>query len=164
MKCSHSKCRRKTNIVPYCWQHAEINLHVKIKKCTWLPEGNKGLFAFDRKCSSTPIFQKGQRILRYEGELLTEDEMSERYDYYDENGELVEGNAEYALEYESGKYVDAEIVKSYGAYINDPNGYTKHPDSLTPNSRFGKNRWIIAVRDIYDGDEILIDYGDNYFV
>lgn len=164
MKCSHNKCRRKTNIVPYCWQHAEMVLHVKIKECQWLPKGNKGLFAIDRKRVDAPVFRKGQKILQYTGEFLTEDEMSERYDYYDEDGELVEGRAEYALEYEDGKYVDAEIIKGYGAFINDPNGYTRHPENLDPNSKFGKGLWIVAIKDIYDGDEILIDYGDNYFV
>ena len=163
MRCSHGKCKRKTRVVPYCWQHAELLLKVKIRKCSWLPDGNKSLFAFSKaKLTTGPLFRKGQKVLRYEGELLTEDEISERYDYY-VNGELIEGPAEYTLEYADGKFVDAIIIRGYSAFINDPKGYIKHPDGLSPNVVFRKNRWIFALRDIYNGEEILIDYGENYF-
>ena len=166
-KCLEEKCNRNTRTYPYCWQHAELILKVKICKSKWL-ENNLGLFAFSRNVEEfprdpemeKPIFKKNQKIVRYEGEKLTKTELSERYDKT-VDGEVTEGLGEYVLEYEHNKFIDASRIRCYTAYINDPNGLVKIPEKA--NVKFSRKCWIKALRDIYNGEELLISYGNNYW-
>jgi SET domain-containing protein len=164
--CLHPSCKRVTRVYPYCWQHAESELHVRIRPSTWLPKGNYGLHAAVAMSNSTKrpvVFRKNEIILQYDGEYLTAQEISRRYDKLvikNHKPYLEEGFAPYALEYDEGRYVDAAHKRGYAAYINDPDGpvLSKQP----ANAIFdGLN--IVAIRDIYNNDEILVNYGKDYW-
>ena len=59
------------------------------------------------------IFQRGDRIIDYHGEKLTQEEVDKRYDYENENGERVEPTAPFTL-----ASIDGACSRNAGAYAN----------------------------------------------
>jgi uncharacterized protein len=114
----------------------------------------KGLFA-SRK------FENGEKVIEYLGERITEREYKRRYP---------DGFARYGLEVDGPRgnkiYIDAiKPEKSNEArYANDA-----HDTEFENNTIFvmsGKKRkraYIVASRDIKPGEEILVDYGSDYW-
>lgn len=158
-------CKRNTQIFPYCWQHAEQILNVRVQKSHWLPDGHHGLYASRpgaRGCK-IKVFSKNDVIVEYLGEHINHDELSKRYDSVEiVNGRknIVEGFAEYTLQYAKDAFVDAQRLRGYAAYINDPSGHI--PLDKKPNAKFdGLN--VVATKNIYNGDEILVSYGKQYW-
>ncbi len=94
--------------------------------------------------SAEPVFRKGRTVIDYDGQELTADTLKERYGT---------NTAPYAVAKHKGLVVDAALARSPGSHANH---------SRRPNCRFGVNNKnlviIIATRDIYNGDEILLNY------
>lgn len=147
-----NRCKRRVCIgLPYCFQHIKIEKHLQIKTST-IPNSGKGLFAFS-KIPNELLFRKDQTIIQYYGELISEDEKEERYD---------DKTAPYGVIISQNEFEDAALRRGIGAIIN-------HNTSRYVNARLGvcfnKNPHYVVIKankNIYNGQEIFINYGDRY--
>jgi len=168
-RCEHvhngRRCKRVLVIgLPYCWQHLSSISHLKVKNVP--AKGGKGLFAH-WPGHVGPVFQKGDTICQYFGDMLSPDQRAERYH--------IEGISPYGVqpgmrprndtqnEYNQTTAIDSSCIRSIGSLINTPN------ENERSNAKFGgyplnSNRLNInCVRSINHGDEILIGYGGGYW-
>ena len=99
----------------------------------------KGLFAAQN-------IEKGTRIIQYIGARIPKEESLWR---------LAEGNA-YIFYFNDRYDIDGKILRNTARYINhscDPNC------DVTLTTR---TIWIVALRDIHDGEELTYNYGYEY--
>ena len=161
------QCSRNVCIwLPYCWQHTQRLLGVKVAPSVALP-GSLGMYAVTG-------FAKGDLVAPYGGEVLKPTEVARRY-----------GSNEYAL----GPYllysVDAACVRYVASAANGAYGvvpralrnvkltFTCHrfgtvkrrgeafSDGKLSRDNMGIKYWSVALRDIAPGEEIVADYGDH---
>ena len=120
-----------------------------VKKST-LPNAGKGLF-------SKRDIKKGERIVEYVGEIITEKELDRRAenDIYG-----------YAFYINKNRCIDAFYMpEALARFANDAKGITRLP-GVTNNAEYEvwKNRgWIKATKDIKAGSEIFVSYGAEYW-
>jgi len=120
-----------------------------VKKST-LPNAGKGLFV-------KRDVKKGERIVEYIGEIITEKELDARAekDIYG-----------YAFFINKKKCIDAYYTPDELArYANDAKGLTRIK-GVTNNAEYEiwKQRgWIRATKDIKAGSEIFVSYGAEYW-
>jgi hypothetical protein len=160
---------------PYCWIHLIKKLSLRIKKT----DIGKGLIAqntikFNENKKNEIIFEKNQTIGIYLGELISEEEMDNRYQ---------DKMPTYALKMDDNLYVDAGARRFYGGLFN----HSKNPNCITKiksisdfikekednykefqkqfNSYINEKEntkmiaiFIIANKDINYGEELFIDY------
>jgi hypothetical protein len=119
-------------------------------------------------CSARPVFTEGQTVMYMGGELFSEKE----------HGELFgECGTPFAVSAGDGQVLDATLYRNPACYINSvlPDSSSAYgygscgsPTSLTiPNMKMWYetdtgNVSITALRDIYDGEELFLDYGPGY--
>ena len=161
-------CRRRVCVwLPYCWQHSRQRLGVITRDSLAIP-GTTGLFAL------RPI-ASGSMIVPYLGERLSERDILHRY-----------GSGPLAL----GPYlvggVDAACRRGIGSASNGAFGQVSpgqgnavlHPTSyrydverkkgttyqgrVHSTDNMGIKWWVFAKRDIEEGEEILLEYGQGY--
>ena len=96
----------------------------------------KGVFA------AQPI-KKGTRILPYIGEKISPEEATRR---------IAQGNV-YIFFFDAHHDIDGKTLKNTARYIN----HSCHPNCET--DLIDGHIWIIALRDIQDGEELSYDYG-----
>ena len=154
------RCRRIVYIGrPYCSQHARSFLGLRIGPSA-IPGAGMGLFAHrpssSSSSSSEPVFQRRQRIAPYLGEVITTRNLAKRYGTY---------TAPYALEACEGVCLDAALIRSLGSIANGSNS-----TSVASNAYFSGGQmdddvesFLVARRDIMHGEEIIADYGPEYF-
>ena len=146
------RCTRRVCIGrKMCWQHSRSNLHLKVDKSK-IPGAGKGLFAFRSKKKgltaqqlAKPIFNKGQNIVKYEGENVTRQNLDNRYGDY---------TAPYALQI-GNQIVDAALDRGIASIVN-----SKPPSRA--NAKFTESGNVKAMKPIYDGSEIYVYYGRDY--
>lgn len=161
-KCaSHTKetrkrgCRRTTCRGDKCWQHAIIEDGLRVKQST-LPNVGMGLFAMRD-------FSSGSIICEYIGEYIDTKELERRY-----------GNdvGQYAIvvandSRENPIYIDArETNKGYGRFINHVSMSEANAEFVSYPKRSGEKYdrvMVEAVRTIKAGEEIFVDYGNEYW-
>jgi len=121
-----------------------------IVKKSQLSKAGKGLF--------TKIeIKKGERIVEYLGEIITEKELEERAekDIYG-----------YAFYINKKKCIDAYFTpEAIARYANDAKGLSKK-SGLKNNCCYDiwkKRGWIKAEKNIKAGEEIFVDYGKEYW-
>lgn len=120
-----------------------------VKKST-LPNAGKGLF-------TKRDIKKGERIVEYIGEIITEAELDRRAekDIYG-----------YAFYINKKRCIDAYYMpEALARFANDAKGLTRIP-GITNNAEYEiwKNRgWIKATKDIKTGSEIFVSYGAEYW-
>lgn len=121
-----------------------------IVKTSTLPKAGKGLFV-------KRDIKKGERIVEYLGEVITEKELDERAenDIYG-----------YAFYINKNRCIDAYYTPNeYARYANDARGLVKIK-GVTNNACYEvwKNRgWIKAEKNIKAGSEIFVSYGAEYW-
>lgn len=108
-------------------------------------------------------------ITTYNGELMSTKDLNDRWDYKDICGNTIHPTAMYAVSISPNKHIDACIMRSAGAYINDPRGGKKKGQYNRANCAFRVNEAkgvmeIIAIRNIHRGEELLIRYGDKSLI
>ena len=144
------RCTRTVCIgLPMCWQHMLRDKHLQIRQST-VPGAGNGVFAVDKsKALGDPVFKKDEKIVDYDGERMTPDELTVRFSDH---------TAPYTLDGD-GWVVDAACVRGAGAMINHP------PKGARSNVQFmlvkGHNR-VFALRTIRNGEEIFVNYGKEY--
>jgi SET domain-containing protein len=121
-----------------------------IVKKSQLPNAGKGLF-------TTKPIKAGSKIIEYRGEIINWKQYMERVKR-NEDGYLFYVNKNYCI--------DAFPTPQYKArYANDAAGLTQ-VKGLTNNSVyevFGNKCFIVAERDIKAGEEIFVDYTQEYW-
>jgi SET domain-containing protein len=126
-----------------------MNKDFEVKKST-IPGAGKGLF-------TKHDIKKGERILEYLGEIITDAECDiraekDRYGYF--------------FYISKKKCIDAyDIPEAVARYANDAKGLTK-VKGLTNNCCYAiyKNSgWIKSEKNIKAGSEILVSYGAEYW-
>ena len=145
-----SRCKRKC-IVPfeYCPVHLKNNLNLVVKTST-IPNAGKGVFAHGEP--NAIIFRKDDRICSYDGQILTTQEIDDRYT----DGPLT---APYAVNTANDTNVDCACKRSVGSLINNSPGNN--------NVRFSWNAGqrklsIKASKHIRGGQELFLAYGRQY--
>lgn len=146
------RCKR-TSIIgfEYCNVHLESVKHLKIKESNIINAG-KGLFAYDRnEADNAIIFKIGNTIIDYNGELIDNDEKYNRYENF---------TAPYAVEISNNVIVDSSIKRGIGSLSNNV-PRTRANAKLSSNYRY-RTVNIKAIKNIRNGEEILINYGNDY--
>ena len=122
---------------------------LEVKHST-LPNSGKGLF-------TKRDIKKGERIVEYLGEIITEAELDRRAE------KDIFG---YAFYINSKRVIDAYYTpNAIARYANDAHGYTRQMD-IRNNCCYEiwKNRgWITAEKNIKAGSEIFVSYGKEYW-
>ena len=149
------RCKRKSVIgTPLCFQHLESLKHLKIKP-SLIPHGGKGLFAFNKSVlGNAIIFKKGENIIEYQGEILSKLQLETRY-----------GNktAPYGAQLKEGVYIDAAGNRGVGSLANAPNLVRQaNAKLISVYNTTPQQIKVKAIRNILNGQEILIDYGKEY--
>ena len=151
-KNNHEQCKNKVVIGKnYCYVHRLYELHLQIKKST-IPNAGIGLFAIDKsKGNGEVVFKKSQKICDYNGEVISLNRLNARYG---------DTTAPYAIALNKNKYEDGAINRGIGTVVNHSSNKSK------VNCRFSIKRdntaEIIATKNIKNGAELFVDYGDDY--
>ncbi|MFL9484047.1 SET domain-containing protein [Chitinophagaceae bacterium LWZ2-11] len=121
--------------------------HLAVKK-SGIPGAGKGLFA-------KKFISKGTRIAEYTGKITTWKEVDHK-----------DGQNAYIFYVNRNYVIDAwNSDKVLAKYANDARGLTKIK-GIKNNSHYeedGLRVFLTAVRDISAGDEILAEYGKEYW-
>jgi len=151
---NQTRCKKKSVIgVPYCYIHLLNKKHLRVKKST-IPNSGNGLFAINKNIpNDTIVFKKGDYIIDYFGEKVTNDILNNRYG---------EKTAPYGIVVNKTRdiYEDGACQRGIGSLIN-------HKSSTFANAKFYVNRSnntikIKAIKNIKNGHEIFINYGRRY--
>ena len=145
-------CRKRVCVgTPLCWQHLLASKNLRIKPSVNGP--GKGLFAQlpGRGEGRRLVFGPNAYICEYGGERITKTNLNARYGDY---------TAPYALFVRGprgGHYLNAACKRGVGAMAN-------HAEAARANAKLSQARRgaLVATKPIYNGDEILVDYGDEY--
>ena len=161
---THAHCRKICVIgLPMCWIHLKKQYKLRIKEST-IADAGKGLFAVlpgaaatggprggPRRGAANVVFNANAEICPYQGEVLTRHQMDQRYG--------VDHTAPYGIRVNMAQniYEDAAKYRGVGAMANS--------DARHENAGFKirNNRIVLyALRDITDGQEIFVNYGNAY--
>ena len=129
--------------------------HLRIQTST-IPGAGKGLFALDRSRPHRQVlFHANAIICEYGGEILDEDEKDERYE---------DKTAPYAVRINRNRYEDGATERGVGSLANEPpRGRDANARLALYNVRGGNGRVrLIAESPIRNGDEIFVEYGEEY--
>lgn len=170
-RCRLSSCYEEN----YCWIHLKKVRKVRIAPSRIVVRGQSiglGLFALTQHPLPRPlltrlrarrgtreekekylVFRNRQVIGRYSGEHLSKAELDAKYDM---GG--TEYTAPYALTLSDGSVLDSLCKRNYVAYANDARG-----SRFTNNAEVLPNLDLVATRSIWQGEEILWDYGREYW-
>ena len=149
IKPNGEQCRNRTVIGQvFCSIHTKNKLKLQIKNST-IAMGGKGLFAYGR--DRDIIFKPNKRICLYNGELIDEDELIERYADY---------TAPYGIQLNKGMYEDAAIERGIGAMANHSRSQRKINAKLSVTR--GNRAQLMSIKNIKGGQEIFVDYGSDY--
>jgi hypothetical protein len=143
-----TRCTRRVCMgLQHCWQHTVRDLHLRIKPSGMAGAG-KGLFAESRDhLEHEWVFRPGDKIVKYYGDVLTEEQVDHRYG---------EGTAPYAWTV-GQNVVDAACRRGIAAFAN-------HKPQSRANAKLAKNGYLVATKNIKNGSEIFVSYGRDFVV
>lgn len=150
---AHKQCKRQTVIgSPYCYTHLLYKHHLRIKKST-IPNAGLGLFAVDPMDSSHKIIFKADDrrlsvIALYKGEIIDEEELIERYS---------NKTPPYVVGISEDRYKDGAKIRGIGSIANRKAGHNNA--TISVHNGYAK---IKATKNIYNGDEIFLSYGNSH--
>ena len=154
-KQGHQCGRRCVMGLPYCWTHLASVAHLKIKPST-IPEAGKGLFAWipGGVLNQTVVFRKGETITEFFGEILTAEELVERYGHE---------TAPYAARFRNDEYIDPACERCAASMANNARGTQfRNNASFSPDYRNNKLNIKCSVATIKHGQEIFLAYGNAH--
>lgn len=169
------RCTRQTvKALPYCWQHYQKINRVRIAKSS-VPNAGFGLFVCDTtKKKGELVFKKKDLIAQYNGDVLDAAQLNLRYGEGGQTATYTWNNSDL------NEYLDSACKRYLGAYANDPKGTGKRAnakiDYKLVNQRdrdhINPHRYrdlpdrisgLVAIKDIYNGDEIFVSYGAQWW-
>lgn len=176
-KTGNRRCRRKScYTLPYCWQHLKLRAHLRVGRTTLVdPETGtrfpfRGLFACNAKTPGRVVFKNGDIITPYVGEVVSADELEERYPGNDVAPYAEDMEVDVGMdgdERDELGFVDGACVRGVASLANDAlNGRCMRNGVrlvCRTNARFwsggGNYPELKATRGIRDGEEIFVAYG-----
>lgn len=147
---SGTQCKRKCVIgSPYCCTHLQYKHYLKIKT-SLISNSGKGLFVTDPQDSTHReiIFDKGEIIVKYCGEIIDLHELEDRYGAH---------TAPYAVKISNNRFEDCAKTRGVGSLAN-----TKAGDNNATFSIYRGFASLRATKNIRNGDEIYLSYGPAY--
>lgn len=148
------RCTRRTCVyAKYCWQHTAKKKGFKIAAST-IPQAGRGLIARKEIKAGTRINYRGERLSRAAIEQRYPGDTLGTYVYCYENPR--NGRTE---------CIDAKSTQSgLGRWVNDPHGTRKRPNAIWVHPTDTHN-WpgLMLVKDLKPGEEVLVDYGPEYW-
>ena len=147
--------------LPYCWVHRKFEQHLVVRQSS-IPNAGLGVFYIDTtKEANEVVFRptpRGQsnrirpRICYYDGEVISEQTLLRRYG---------ENTAPYAVRtrINNPRYEDGAVRRSIGSLFNHKNNAGANCALSTNNQ--GK-AIIVADKIIRNGEELFINYGNQY--
>jgi hypothetical protein len=143
------RCRNHRTIgSDVCWVHLKYKYHLTIMKSS-LPNAGKGLFAIDTKKGPYDIiFKKGDKIIQYNGELISNQDLNDRY---------LEYTAPYAVKINKDLLCDGACNRGVGSLANT---FPNHNNATL--TVFRKKAFIKATKNIKNKQEIFLAYGRSY--
>jgi len=150
IKPNGQRCKCKCAIgTPYCHVHLKYAHHLQIKPST-IPGAGKGVFAVGK---TDIIFRAGDPIIPYDGQHISRHTLEERYG---------PNTAPYGVE--SGatgtKIEDAALHRGAGAICNHATGHKVNARIRWSTAR--KQHEIVATKNIRNGREVFVNYGQAY--
>ena len=151
-------CELYTYILPFCIACSEKR--GLLVRTSSIPGAGNGVFACKRqdmgdRIRSKLIFSQGSRVCSYgteQNRIVLATALS-RY------GSI--STQPYTYETEDGRYYDSADYRTIGAIINDIRG-TSHKYNVEFRERSGEV-CVAAIVNIYEGDELFLSYGDEYW-
>jgi SET domain-containing protein len=128
---------------PVCFIHLKYLYGLKIGRST-IPRAGFGLFALKN-------FDKHERLCEYTGDIITIEELNERYGEGDLN------TAPYALTTNFG-IIDSACSRGIASWINQGTNRTNNVTLEVQDDRVD----VVATKKIRPGTEIFTSYGDEY--
>jgi SET domain-containing protein len=133
---------------------------LRIKDST-IANAGKGLFAKESLRSANmggrrrqPLYKANDLIVEYSGEPIPYEQVQERYGTY---------TAPYATKVRGALCEDAACQRGVGAMINHSGNSRKVNARLAySNSNNNPKGVVRALKNIYDGDELFVNYGNQY--
>ena len=131
--------------------HTKIVYSVQVRDST-LVDAGKGRFA-------TRDFEEGEWIIPYIGELINETCLNDRYG---------DDTAPYASAFSKRWYIDGACTRgtatrANGLFQRDGRSRTVNAHGAVIENR-DSGLWLRARREISEGDEIFVWYGDDYLL
>lgn len=161
------RCRLNTCVdMDYCHWHLKKVHDVQIKPST-IVGGGLGVFAAGNvsprmlrylksrdssraEKNQYAVFKKGDVIGKYEGEVVSREELNRRY------GEHT--TAPYAVQKSRREIYDALCVRNFVGYVN-----SAHNTGFQNNCKLTAGLRLVATRNIYPGEELFWNYGRDYW-
>ena len=142
---ANGRCEREVCVgTPLCWQHLR-RVGLEIKESVQ-PDAGKGLFAYQFR-QGRYVFARGSPIVKMHAEKTTRRELRRRYGDW---------TAPYGIE--EGEYAeDGACLRGIGMLANH--------SSQRANAEYRLHEgdfWIFAKENIAHGEEILVNYGNEY--
>ena len=154
VKRNGQRCRCKVVIgTPLCYTHLLHEKHLRIKQST-VPQSGKGLFALLPAAAGEGneiVFRKGDTIVDYTGELVTEATVSRRYG--------ADNTAPYTIQVGRDAFIDAACRRGAGSIANTSAANNNATFSTNPRNRTAK---LVATKTIRNGSEVFVSYGRQY--
>lgn len=154
VKSNGTRCGCKVAIgTDLCHIHLKKEKHLAIKQSN-IPNAGKGLFAFWPAAPNGLVFEKGQTIIEYTGEVINRDTLVERYGL---------NTAPYVAQLKEGTFIDAAKIRDAGSSANTQRIRRDNNAQLRPSYNTRPQKLVIkATKNIYHNQEIFLDYGAEY--
>ena len=131
--------------LPLCGKHRRSEARLEIKEST-IPGAGNGLFATD-------LIKAGSAIAEYSGERLTKKMLDRRYGT---------ATAPYCIKLKHNVFIDAAAHRSAASLVNHGGQENANARFVALFQRRPQTIELRALRDITQGEEILVDYGKEY--
>jgi len=156
MRCVHERCTRTSTLtLPYCKRHLANEYRLAHARTQLRDASGKrfrfyGLFAVGDPTEI--VFDAQQDIVPYFGEQFrSASTLQKRYG---------DGTAIYGfVNHQTGVYTDGALWRGAAANINQASSATQNNAAFREHEPFDM---IFALKPIYGGEEVLVDYGDAY--
>ena len=164
------RCKIWTLIAPYCSAHAKLLCNLQIKPST-IEGAGQGLFAYSK--TNEVVFTANQVVGNYFGERLSYDVYEKRYGAaLDKTQKL--WFTPYAMMHNGDFIIDCFIIRCLTSICNDnikylefanKNGNTvmRISENVFHQGSNGSVCEIASYCDIKNGEELFLNYGDNYW-
>jgi hypothetical protein len=153
----NTKCKRIVCLgLPYCFQHLKSFKHLQIRDSE-IPNSGKGLFAVnpDARRANAVVFNTDGDICDYHGELIDHAELVRRYGTH---------TAPYGMTIKQHeRYEDGALVRGVGTLVNHMTGRNANAAfKIVMINKKAHHVKLQALKPIRNGDEIYVDYGNEY--
>ena len=159
------RCKNRTCLsLPFCWIHTRQKYNVKVA-VSGIPNAGKGLFAFlsprERRARGQglrdrPVFRPREWIAPITGDLKPLQEINDSYEPH---------TAPYGIRKNAREGFDGACNRTIGHTANTHRNRRRLNANIADrrgNDNEGYVMWLRATRNINDGDEVFVDYGDDY--